>query len=68
MKLLRSIVSELFAMFAGDAALTLSILGVVALAGALRFFTPFPRLGVGAILLFGCVAALAARVVAQARK
>lgn len=68
MRLLRSVFDEIVSMFAGDIGLSLSLLAVVALAAALRFLTPFPPVGVGAVLLFGCLGALAYRVIAHARK
>lgn len=68
MNLLRSVFGEVASMFAGDLGLTLALLAIVATAVALRVLTPFPPLGVAAVLLVGCAGVIAYRVVAHARK
>lgn len=54
MTMLKDIVTELIAMFMGDARLTLAVLFVVAVSAALIDLTTFDPLVGGGILLVGC--------------
>ncbi|MET4447609.1 hypothetical protein ABIB75_005910 [Bradyrhizobium sp. GM2.2] len=49
---------ELAGLFVDDGALALAILAVVSLAGTLAVLMPDTPLAAGAVLLFGCLAAL----------
>jgi hypothetical protein len=49
---------ELAGLFVDNGALALAILGVVSVAGTLAVLMPDTPLAAGAVLLFGCLAAL----------
>jgi hypothetical protein len=68
MTLLRQIASEIYSMFAGDAAMSVFIVMIVAAAAGLRFLTPLPSPLIGIGLMMGCLTLLIARVVAHARR
>ncbi len=68
MKILVEVAQELFSMFVADLRLTLSVLALVAVVGALVVWL---KLGVaisGAILLMGCVIILAEATLREARR
>ncbi len=53
---------ELAGLFVDDGALALAILAVVGLAGMAAVLMPNAQLAAGAVLLFGCLAALVSSV------
>jgi hypothetical protein len=59
---------ELAGLFVDDGALALMIIAVVVLAGMLATLMPEAPLAAGAILLFGCLAALLSSVATAARR
>ena len=66
MNILRDVLAELWAMFVGDARLTLGVIAVVAGAVCASFYLS-PAVA-GAVLLIGSVAVLAGNVVLGGRK
>ena len=68
MNVLRDVFDEIASMFAGDGLLSLGAIGAVGAAAAVRFLTHAPSAVAGAILFAGCALALAARVIAAARR
>ena len=58
---------ELAGLFVDDAALALAILAVVGLAGMAAMLMPNMPLAAGAVLLFGCLAALVSSVARSGR-
>jgi len=65
MRLLREVASEIYSMFAGDAAMTVMTVAIVTVAFALRFLTPTPPILIGFGLLVGCLALLIIRVLSM---
>jgi hypothetical protein len=59
---------ELAGLFVDDGALALAILAVVGLSGAAAMLMPEVPLAAGAILLFGCLAALVSSVARSGRR
>jgi hypothetical protein len=59
---------ELAGLFVDDGALALAILAVVGLSGTAAMLMPEVPLAVGAILLFGCLAALVFNVARSGRR
>lgn len=62
MTLLKEIAAELIGMFFGDARLTLAILVIVAVSGALIEFTAIDPVIGGGVLALGCPLVLAANL------
>jgi hypothetical protein len=62
MTVLTNALRELAGLFVDDGALALAIIAVVALAGVMATLLPEVPLVAGAILLFGCLAALLSSV------
>ena len=67
MTVLTNALRELAGLFVDDGALALVIIAIVVLAGMVATLTPDASLAAGAILLFGCLAALLASVARAAR-
>jgi hypothetical protein len=67
LNLVRWVLRELLGLFIDDEFLALAILGVVALAGALRWSDIAAPLIAGAILFFGCVCVLVASAVNEGK-
>ena len=59
---------ELAGLFVDDGALSLAILAVVGLAGMAAMLMPNLSLAAGAVLLFGCLAALVSSVARTGRR
>lgn len=59
---------ELAGLFVDDGALSLAILAVVGLAGMAAMLMPDLSLAAGAVLLFGCLAALVSSVARTGRR
>jgi hypothetical protein len=59
---------ELAGLFVDDGALALTILAVVCLSGTAAMLMPGVSLAAGAILLFGCLAALVSSVARSGRR
>jgi len=55
MNIIQEVVSELFSMFMADARMTLTTLGLVALAAAFIRFTSVDPIWAGGVLLLGCI-------------
>lgn len=68
MKLLRELASEIYSMFAGDAAMSVFVVIIVCAAAALRYLTPLPSYLIGFGLLAGCLVLLALRVLSYSAK
>ncbi|MEH2560751.1 hypothetical protein [Bradyrhizobium sp. AZCC 2289] len=68
MTVLTNALRELAGLFVDDGALALVIIAVVVLAGMVATLMPGAPLAAGAILLFGCLAALLASVARAARR
>ena len=68
MKAGRAAFYEVIGLFVEDGALSLQIAGVVILAGVLALLLPDNPAPAGGVLLFGCLAALAANVARAARR
>ncbi|WMT71964.1 hypothetical protein [Bradyrhizobium sp. Ash2021] len=68
MTVLTNALRELAGLFVDDGALALVIIAVVVLAGMVATLIPDAPLAAGAILLFGCLAALLASVARAARR
>jgi hypothetical protein len=64
---LTNVLRELAGLFVDDGALALAIIAIVVLAGMVAMLMPDVLLAAGAILLFGCLAALLSSV-ARARR
>jgi len=62
MTALTNVLRELAGLFVDDGALALMIIAIVALAGMVAMLMPEVPLAAGAILLFGCLAALLSSV------
>jgi len=62
MSLLKEVIAELIGMFFGDARLTLAVLLLVAVAGALIKLTEIEPLIGGIVLILGCPALLIANL------
>jgi hypothetical protein len=58
MTALTNVLRELAGLFVDDGALALTIIAIVALAGMVTMLMPELPLAAGAVLLFGCLAAL----------
>jgi len=58
MTALTNVLRELAGLFVDDGALALTIIAIVALAGMVAMLMPEVPLAAGAVLLFGCLAAL----------
>ena len=58
---------ELAGLFVDDGALALAIIAIVVLAGMVAMLMPDVPLAAGAVLLFGCLAALLSSVARAAR-
>jgi hypothetical protein len=67
MTALLSVLRELAGLFIDDGALALAIIAIVVLAGIVAMLMPGVPLAAGAILLFGCLAALLSSVARAAR-
>ena len=67
MTALTNVLRELAGLFVDDGALALAIIAIVVLAGMVARLMPDVPLATGAILLFGCLAALLSSV-ARARR
>ena len=67
MTALTNVLRELAGLFVDDGALALAIIAIVALAGMVTMLMPEVPLAAGAVLLFGCLAALLSSV-ARARR
>ena len=63
-----SLLRELAGLFVDDGALALAIIAVVVLAGMAATLIPQLPLAAGAILLFGCLAALVSSVAETSRR
>lgn len=68
MRVLTNALRELAGLFVDDGALALMIIAVVVLAGMLATLMPEAPLAAGAVLLFGCLAALLSSVARAARR
>lgn len=68
MTALTNVLRELAGLFVDDGALALTIIAVVALAGMVAMLMPEVPLTAGAILLFGCLAALLSSVARADRR
>ncbi|MFI4947654.1 MAG: hypothetical protein ACHQC9_02500 [Alphaproteobacteria bacterium] len=68
MRLLNAAFHELSGLFVEDGALALEIVAVVIVASAIARLFPAGSMAAGGILLFGCLAALAANVAGAARR
>jgi uncharacterized membrane protein YdjX (TVP38/TMEM64 family) len=68
MTVLTNTLRELAGLFVDDGALALAIIAVVVLAGMAATLIPDAPLAAGAILLFGCLAALLSSVARAARR
>ena len=68
MRLLREVASEIYSMFAGDAAMTAAAIAIVAAAATLRFLTRTPPIIIGFGLLAGCLVLLISRVIVYSRR
>lgn len=62
MTALTNVLRELAGLFVDDGALALAIIAIVVLAGLMAMLMPDVPLAAGAILLFGCLAALLSSV------
>ena len=62
MSTLGAVFRELAGLFVDDGALALAIIAIVVLAGMVAMLMPDIQLAAGAILLFGCLAALLSSV------
>lgn len=62
MTALTNVLRELAGLFVDDGALALAIIAIVVLAGVVAMLMPNVSLAAGAILLFGCLAALLSSV------
>ena len=62
MTALTNVLRELAGLFVDDGALALTIIAIVVLAGIVAMLMPGVPLAAGAILLFGCLAALLSSV------
>ena len=65
---MNSLLRELAGLFVDDGALALAIIAVVVLAGMAAMLIPQVPLAAGAILLFGCLAALVSSVAGTRRR
>jgi hypothetical protein len=68
MTVLRQVLSEIYAMFAGDTVMTAFAVIIVAIASALRLFTHVSSTLIGFALFAGSVALLITRVYVYARR
>jgi hypothetical protein len=68
MTALSNVLRELAGLFVDDGALALTIIAIVVLAGMVAMLMPEVPLAVGAILLFGCLAALLSSVARADRR
>jgi hypothetical protein len=62
MTALTNVLRELAGLFVDDGALALAIIAIIVLAGMVAMLMPDVPLAAGAILLFGCLAALLSSV------
>jgi hypothetical protein len=68
MTALSNMLRELTGLFVDDGALALTIIAIVVLAGMVAMLMPEVPLAAGAILLFGCLAALLSSVARADRR
>ena len=68
MTALTNVLRELAGLFVDDGALALTIIAIVVLAGMVAMLMPEVPLAAGAILLFGCLAALLSSVARADRR
>ncbi len=68
MTALINLLRELAGLFVDDGALALAIIAIVVLAGMVAMLMPDIQLAAGAILLFGCLAALLSSVARSDRR
>jgi hypothetical protein len=68
MTALSNVLRELAGLFVDDGALALTIIAIVVLAGMVAMLMPEVPLAAGAILLFGCLAALLSSVARADRR
>ena len=68
MTALTNVLRELAGLFVDDGALALTIIAIVVLAGMVAMLMPDVPLAAGAILLFGCLAALLSSVARSDRR
>jgi hypothetical protein len=68
MRILIGVLRELAGLFVDDGALALTIIAIVVLAGMVAMLMPEAPLAAGAILLFGCLAALLSSVARADRR
>lgn len=68
MTALVNVLRELAGLFVDDGALALAIIAIVVLAGMVAMLMPDVPLAAGAILLFGCLAALLSSVATADRR
>ena len=68
MTALTNVLRELVGLFVDDGALALTIIAIVVLAGMVAMLMPEVPLAAGAILLFGCLAALLSSVARADRR
>ena len=68
MTALTGLLRELVKLFVDDGALALAIIAIVVLAGMVAMLMPHVPLAAGAILLFGCLAALLSSVARADRR
>jgi hypothetical protein len=68
MTVLSNVLRELAGLFVDDGALALTIIAIVVLAGMVAMLMPEVPLAAGAILLFGCLAALLSSIARADRR
>jgi hypothetical protein len=68
MSILAGVLRELVGLFVDDGALALAIVAIVVVAAIVATLMPQVTLAAGAILLFGCLAALVLNVVRAGRR
>jgi hypothetical protein len=68
MTALSNVLRELAGLFVDDGALALTIIAIVVLAGMVAMLMPEVPLAAGAILLFGCLAALLSSIARADRR
>ena len=68
MTALSNVLRELAGLFVDDGALALTIIAIVVLAGMVAMLMPKVPLAAGAILLFGCLAALLSSIARADRR
>ena len=68
MRLLRLIASELLGLFVDDEFLAIAILVLIAIAGAVTFWSSVPTLYVGLLIVAGCLVVVAGSLIRALRR